>query len=102
MSKIICVICKNEKGHDNYIEPSQIGVEVINRKSMERGDKLNVVAGSHVRVNCRKEYIHVWNIGEVVKKKNQSNADRQKTRSSQSSLNFSGNEVTTLEKLTPS
>ena len=65
-----------------------------------------MVIGDYVHVSCRKEYIHVWYIAEVAKKKNQSDADRRKTRSSQTSFNFKtkcffcGNEVTTREKLT--
>ena len=65
-----------------------------------------MVIGDYVRVNYKKEYIHIWYIAEVAKKKNQSDTDRQKTRSSQPSFNFKtkcffcGNEVTTREKLT--
>ena len=59
MSEIVCVICENEKGNNNYIQPRQIGVETLNRASIKKGDKLNVVVGDYVHVNCRKEYLHV-------------------------------------------
>ena len=78
MTEIAYVICKNEKGNDNNIQPRQIGVDAINRASIERGDKLNVDNGDYVQVNCRKEYIHVWYIAKVAKKKNQSEARQAK------------------------
>ena len=54
MREIICVICKKEKGNSNYIQPCQIGVEAINRASIERDCKSNLVVGDSVHVNCRK------------------------------------------------
>ena len=83
MSEIVCVICENEKGNNNYIQPRQIGVEALNRASIKKGDKLNVVVGDYVHVNCRKEYLHVWYITQVAKNKNQFDADRRENRSSQ-------------------
>ena len=105
MSQIVCVICKNEKNDDDYIQPRQIGIDTINRVSKERGDKLNVVIGDYVDVNCRKEYINKWYITEVAKK-NQSDADKRKTRRSQPAFDFKTkcffceHVVTTREKQT--
>ena len=47
-----------------------------------------MVTGDYVHVNCKKEYIHIWYIAKVAKKKDQSDVDRRKTRSSQPSFNF--------------
>ena len=104
MSEIVCVICKNEKDDDDYVKPREIGINAINQASKERGDQLNVVEGNYLHVNCRKEYINKWYIAEVAKKKNQSDAERRKTRSSQPAFDFKtkcffcGHKITEWEK----
>ena len=35
MSEIVCGICKNQNSNDNYIQPHQIRVEVINQANVE-------------------------------------------------------------------
>ena len=64
-----------------------------------------MVIDDYVHVNCRKEYINKWYIAEVAKK-NQSDADKRKTRRSQPAFDFKTkcffceHVVTTREKQT--
>ena len=110
MSEIVCVICKKEKGSNNYIQPRQIEVEAINRASIERDDKSNVVFGDSLHVNCRKitsTYSILQkliksktNLMQTCKKPEVHNHSQPQLFNFKRKYLFSRNEVTTQEKLT--
>ena len=68
MSETFCVICKNTKVYDDFVQPRQIRIDTINRASKNRGDTLVANVGDYVHTLCRKEYIHVWYISNEANK----------------------------------
>ena len=86
MSETFCVICKNTKVYDDFVQPRQIRIDTINRASKNRGDTLVANVGDYVHTLCRKEYIHVWYISNEANKEHVPTPSR--TRSSTPTFEF--------------
>ena len=84
----VCAICKLSNG-DDLIQPRQLGIDTINRASLERKDTVSVKIGDYIHKNCRKDYIHKWYIASTASRN--SNSSLRNTRSSSMSFDFRKN-----------
>ena len=84
----VCVICKISDGGD-LIQPRQLGIDIINKASLERKDNIYVKIGDYVHKKCRKDYIHKWYIESAASGNN--NPLLRHTKSSSTSFDLQKN-----------
>ena len=63
-----CALCKNEiAGSEDSVVITRKGADGINNASVDRGESINVAAGTKVHKTCRMNYINKKTLRDIRK-----------------------------------